>query len=63
MTGLLINPRDKIDLYEKMNEFILLQHEAKIKMGIEARLHIEAFFDRKKIIYDTLTAMDVAVLK
>ena len=46
-----------------MNEFILLQHEAKIKMGIEARLHIEAFFDRKKIIYDTLTAMDVAVLK
>lgn len=63
MTGLLINPRDKIDLYEKMNEFILLQHEAKIKMGIEARLHIEAFFDRKKIIYDTLTAMGVAVLK
>jgi len=49
-TGLLCNPRDPVDLAEKLLTFIELPRIDKVKMGREARTKIEKEFDEQHVI-------------
>lgn len=49
-TGFLVNVQDKEDLICKMEQFISLPYEQKQEMGKKARQHVEAVFDRRKVV-------------
>lgn len=50
VTGYLIKERNSGDLRDKIEKFIKLSHEQKIKMGLEGRKLIEKKFDRKIVV-------------
>ena len=50
VNGLIVNQQDVPDLIEKIERFILLPHETKKNMGIEARRKMEREFDRSIVV-------------
>lgn len=52
VTGLLVNPKDKASLYEKMNEFLALSSSEIEIMGKLGRKKIEKEFDRKIVVHE-----------
>jgi len=52
--GFLVNVKSKEDLYDKLNSFINLKEEKRIKMGIISRKHMENYFDKKMIVAKTM---------
>lgn len=58
-TGFLCRAKDEENLYEKMREFLLLSDEEKRQMGINARKHMERYFDKKKVVGQTLKILEL----
>lgn len=52
--GLLVEVKNRNDLYKKMREFIKLSNDEKIKMSFESRKHMETYFDKKKVVKETI---------
>ena len=50
VTGFLCKPKDHYDLYLKIEKFIRLTNEEKIKMGKKARVKMEKYYDEKIVI-------------
>lgn len=46
VTGFIIEQKNSIDLIEKIEKFLKLSHEEKVKMGLEGRKKVEKEFDR-----------------
>ena len=58
-TGFLCQVKDEESLYEKMKEFLLLPDEEKKQMGINARKYMEHYFDKKKVVGQTLKTLEL----
>ena len=58
-TGFLCQVKDEESLYEKMKEFLLLSDEEKKQMGINARKYMEHYFDKKKVVGQTLKTLEL----
>lgn len=48
--GYLFKPKDKNSLIEAIEKFILLSHDEKMQMGLNARKKVERYFDRRIVI-------------
>ena len=59
VSGLLCRPRDGESLYGAMKQFLQLPRETREAMGIAARSHMEAHFDKRKIVGKTMDALDL----
>ena len=56
-SGLLCPPEDAQGLYAAMKEFLLLSPEQRENMGKAGRLHMEAVFDKKLVVAETMEAL------
>lgn len=59
-SGLLCRPGDADSLYAVMKEFLLLSMEQREAMGRAGRSHMEAVFDKKLVVAETLKALELA---
>ena len=50
INGFIIKQQNTEDLIQKIEQFLMLDHESKIKMGLEGRCKIEREFDRNIIV-------------
>lgn len=57
-SGLLCKPQDADSLYETMKRFLSLPRETRVRMGVQGRTHMEAVFDKKKVVADTLKELE-----
>lgn len=57
-SGLLCKPQDAHSLYETMKRFLSLPRETRVRMGVQGRTHMEAVFDKKKVVADTLKELE-----
>ena len=57
-SGLLCKPQDADSLYEAMKTFLSLPRETRGRMGVQGRTHMEAVFDKKKVVADTLKELE-----
>ena len=53
-SGLLCEPKDADSLYRAMKQFLTLTHRERETMGQAARTHMEAVFDKKKVVEETM---------
>lgn len=60
-SGILCKPQDAESLYWAMKTFLALPKEARESMGKASRAHMEAVFDKKKVVADTLAALEIKV--
>lgn len=58
ISGLLCEPKDADSLYEAMKHFLNLPHETRIQMGKAGRKHMEAVFDKKKVVSETIARLE-----
>ena len=56
-SGLLCKPQDAHNLYETMKRFLSLPHETRVRLGVQGRAHMEAVFDKKKVVAETVAAL------
>lgn len=56
-SGLLCRPQDADSLYEAMKAFLELAPEKQAAMGAAARAHMEAVFDKQKVVAQTIDAL------
>lgn len=62
-SGYLCEPKDAVDLYEKLKLFASLTYESKRLMGLVGRHYMEEVFDKKKVVEDTISRIrDAGVL-
>ena len=54
VSGLLCEPKNADSLYEAMKCFLNLPHETRTQMGRAGRAHMEAVFDKKKVVMETV---------
>lgn len=59
VSGLLCEPKNADSLYEAMKCFLNLPHETRAQMGRAGRAHMEAVFDKKKVVMETMKALDL----
>jgi len=59
VSGLLCEPKNADSLYEAMKCFLNLPHETRAQMGHAGRAHMEAVFDKKKVVMETMKALDL----
>ena len=57
VNGLLCEPQDTDSLYEAMERFMELSREERIAMGKSGRQHMEAVFDKEKVVAETVAAL------
>lgn len=57
VNGLLCEPQDTDSLYEAMERFMELSREERIAMGKSGRQHMEAVFDKEKVVAETIAAL------
>lgn len=57
VSGLLCEPKDSDSLYEAMKRFLNLPPETQAQMGRAGRAHMEAVFDKKKVVMETVKAL------
>lgn len=57
VSGLLCEPRDADSLYEAMARFMALSPEEREAMGRAGRQHMEAVFDKKQVVAETIAAL------
>lgn len=55
--GFLCQVQDAQDLYQKLLAFIALPYKRKKQMGLNSRKHMEAVFDKKKVVEETLKGL------
>ncbi|MBR3972833.1 MAG: glycosyltransferase family 4 protein [Oscillospiraceae bacterium] len=53
-SGLLCEPKNAESLYEAMKHFLSIPAEIRAQMGVAGRRHMEAVFDKKKVVVKTL---------
>lgn len=58
-SGMLCKPQDANSLFSAMEAFLRLPHSRKAAMGIAGRAHMEAVFDKKKVVQSTLDALNL----
>lgn len=56
-SGLLCDPQNYDGLYETMKQFLSFERNKKRSMGITGRRHMEAAFDKDKVVKETLEAL------
>lgn len=54
VSGLLCQPKNADSVYEKMKAFLELPHIRREEMGKAGRAHMEAVFDKKKVVAETI---------
>ncbi len=54
VSGLLCQPKNAEDLYEKMKTMLLKPRQERAAMGMEGRKHMENVFDKRKVVEDTI---------
>lgn len=59
VSGYLVRLKDEKDLYEKIEKFIELSYEEKLKMGLAGRQWMEKNFDKKKVVQKSLQQFDL----
>ncbi len=59
VSGLLCDPQDVDSLYDAMAHFMQISREDRVKMGLAGRKHMEAVFDKKKVVANTLHALGI----
>lgn len=57
LSGFLAAPHDTDSLAEAMGRFIRLPHEARARMGLRGRAHMEKVFDKAKVVQRTLDGL------
>lgn len=57
ITGLLCQPKNVDSLYAAMKRFLALSWEQKEAMGQAGRMHMEAVFDKKKVVAETVKTL------
>lgn len=58
-SGILCKPQDADSLYFTMEAFLRLPHSQKAAMGTAGRTHMEAVFDKEKVVQATLDALNL----
>lgn len=58
-SGLLCRPKDVESLYEAIKGFLALSPETRAQMGRRGRAHMEAVFDKQKVVEETVKALDL----
>lgn len=53
-SGLLCKPQDPEDLYAVMRQFLTMTNQQREAMGLAGRGHMEAVFDKKQVVAETL---------
>ncbi len=56
-SGFLCESKNSDDLYRKMKQFCAMSYEERLIMGRSGRLHMEAVFDKKAVVADTIGAL------
>lgn len=56
-SGYLCEPKDAESLYRVMKHFLVLDYEHRAQMGYVGREHIEAVFDKQRVIEETIRAL------
>lgn len=56
-SGLLCKPQDADSLYETMKRFVSLPADIREQMGKAGRAHMEAMFDKKKVVEETMEGL------
>ena len=59
ISGLLCQPQDADSLYKAMKRFLTLPTETRTQMGKAGRAHMEAVFDKKKVVEKTIDQLDL----
>lgn len=57
-SGILCKPQDTESLYKAMKAFLALPKETREAMGQAGRAHMEAVFDKKKVVETTIKALE-----
>lgn len=57
VSGFLSNVKDIDDLYKVMRKFVELSYDERKKMGLEGRKHMETYFDKQKVVKNTIKAL------
>lgn len=57
VSGLLCQPQNTDSLYEAMKRFLAMAPSEREAMGLAGRRHMEAFFDKKKVVSETLKGL------
>lgn len=58
-SGLLCRSRDEDSLYHTMKDFLSLSPEKRAQMGLAGRRHMEAVFDKKAVVAETLRNLNL----
>lgn len=58
INGFVVKQRDSQDLIEKIEKFLALTHEQKLKMGEAGRAKVEKIFDRKLVVKSYLNELE-----
>ena len=58
VSGILIERKNADDLYKGMKKFSELPYEKKAEMGREGRRRMEKFFDKRKVVEETIRWME-----
>ena len=59
VNGFIVKQRDSADLIQKIEQFIALPHEEKVKMGLAGRAKVEREFNRKIVVDAYLKEMEL----
>ena len=59
VTGFLIEKQNAVSLYEGMKKFLALSYDERKDMGLAGRERMIEIFDKKKVVEDTIKAMDI----
>ena len=59
ISGFLCEPQNSDSLYEAMKRFMDLPNKTRTAMGLAGRSHMEAVFDKKKVIAATMQALNL----
>ena len=57
VSGFLCEPQNSDSLYEAMKQFMDLPNKTRAAMGLAGRSHMEAVFDKKKVVAATIQAL------
>ena len=58
ISGYLCKKQDVDSLYQAMKRFLALSHQEKVQMGQMGRMHMEAVFDKKKVVAETIEKLE-----
>lgn len=56
-TGYLVERKNADDLYRVMKKLVALSFEERKAMGLAGRKHMETFFDKKKVVQETISKL------